>query len=99
MSGRRVKALAHGPQGHGLAPSSQQHVNAPLIDMLELLVDGGTLDVVSLVRLGSCSRLCRRTAAALLANSAALLLPAAVQQAAHAERAGSTAKDGHIKKS
>jgi hypothetical protein len=79
------------------APASQEHQDAQLFDMLELLVDEGTLDALSLVRLGRCSKSSKSTAAALLVKRTAFLLPAAVQQAAQVEDACGITKDRHIR--
>jgi hypothetical protein len=57
----------------------QQHPNEPLLEVLQVLVDNSTLDVLSLVRLGCCSKACRSTAAALLENCAPFLLPNTVK--------------------
>jgi cation transport ATPase len=66
---------------HRLAQALQQ-LDEMLLDSVEFLVETGSLDVVSLVCLGSCSKAYRSAAAPLLEKRAMLLLPLTVKQAA-----------------
>jgi hypothetical protein len=71
-SGRAIRSALILPQQH----------DAPLLELLELLVENNSLDVLSLLCLGSCSKACRSAAASLLVNGAHFLLPNTVKLAA-----------------
>jgi hypothetical protein len=71
-----------------MAPSASQQPIVPLLDVLELVLDGSDLGVLELQCLARCSKACSSAATAALANCAASLLLSAVKQAAATEQEG-----------
>jgi hypothetical protein len=67
-----------------LALGLQEQHKMNLLDLLELLVDQSSLDVLGLVCLCACSRASKSATTALLAQRAVFLLPSTVMQAAEA---------------
>jgi hypothetical protein len=61
---------------------AEQNIVEHLLDITDILVDEGALDLLGLMRLGSCSKACSSATAALLEKRALVLLATAVKQSA-----------------